>query len=432
MKRKFKFFGVVAVVAFVAVAIYGLGVYSGESGSSISIVKEAQAQQKGKMPKDNIIDGELLPHGYTPMEIRNGVYPRMYTPNTEKLGPKEMRVIALGTGMPNVITGKQKASGWYVELGNGEKFLFDLGSGSMENLAKMRPDYSKVDKVFASHLHSDHVGGFAELYIGGWMNGRYTPLHIYGPSGAEPRLGTRAFVENQVKSWAWDIEGRRTGFPIEGGKVIAHEFDFRNEGVIYEKNGVKISSFPAIHVLDGSVSFRLDWNGRSFVFGGDSYPNKWFVKYAKGAELVVHECFYTPEKLAEILGAPYPQAVWITSYIHTPPDPFGQTRSAVKPRHAIGYHFWTWHDIYDSNLEAVRKTYDGPLTLARDMTVWNVTDEQVVVREAFADENVAPTGTTAAYRSAKREDPSVADKNISPDINAGKWDGYTPPPLPKE
>ena len=52
----------------------------------------------------------------------------------------------------------------------------------------------------------------------------------------------------------------------------------------------------------------------------------------------------------------------------------------------------------------------SPLTLASDMTVWNVTDEQVVVREAFVDENVAPTGTTAAYRSAKREPPSVAEK----------------------
>ena len=331
---------------------------------------------------------------------------------------------------PNRV-GKQKASGWYVELGNGEKFLFDLGSGTMENLAKLRPDWSKVDKVFASHLHSDHVGAFAELYIGGWMNGRYTPFHFYGPSGAEPRLGTKAFVDNQVKSWAWDIEGRRTGFPIEGGKVIAHEFDFRNEGVIYDKNGVKISSFPAIHILDGSVSFRLDWNGRSFVFGGDSSPNKWFIKYAKGAELVVHECFFTPEQLERLLGTPPAQAVYISAYIHTEPQAFGKIMSAVKPRHAIGYHFWTFHDIYDEVLDEVRQTYDGPLTLAHDMMVWNVTDEQVVVREAFVDDNVAPTGTTAAYRSAKREPPSVADKWISPDINAGKWEEYTPPPLPK-
>jgi len=383
-------------------------------------------------PRDNIVKGELFPKGHTPAKIKNGVYPRDYYPNTELLGSDEMRVTALGTGMPNVITGAQKASAWYVELGNGEKFLFDVGSGSMENLAKLRPDWSKVDKVFASHLHSDHVGGFAELYIGGWMNGRYTPLHIYGPSGAEPRLGTEAFVENQVKSWAWDIEGRRTGFPIEGGKAIAHEFDFRNEGPIYEKNGVTISSFPAIHILDGSVSFRLDWKGRSFVFGGDSYPNKWFIKYAKGAELVVHECFFTPETLGELLGTPPAQAIFITSYIHTPPEGFGKIMSTIRPRHAIGYHFWTWHDVYPDTLDAVRETYDGPLTLATDLTVWNVTDEQVVVREAITTENVAPTGTTAAYRKAKREPPEVAADWISDDINAGKWGGYTPPPLPQQ
>ena len=379
-----------------------------------------------------MFNGERFPNGYTPVEIKNGVYPRMYTPGTEKLAPNEMRVTALGTGMPNVTTGNQKASGWYVELGNGEKFLFDVGNGTMENLAKLRPDWSKVDKVFASHLHADHVGGFHELFIGGWMNGRYTPLHFYGPSGSEPRLGSKAFVENQIKVWAWDIEGRRTGFPIEGGKVIPHEFDFRNEGVIYEKNGVKISSFPTIHVLDGTVGYRLDWNGRSFLFGGDSYPNKWYIKHGRGAELAVHECFFTPESLAELLGTPMAQAVFITSYIHTPPQAFGKLMSELKPRHAIGYHFWTWHDLYAPTLEAVRETYDGPLTLASDMMVWNVTDEQVVVRETLVDDNVAPTGTTAAYRKAKREPPEVAKNWISPDINAGKWSGYTPPPLPKD
>ena len=383
--------------------------------------------------RDNMIGDERFPDGYTPMEIKNGVYPRTYMPGTEKLGPSEMRVVALGTGMPNVITGNQKASAWYVELGNGDKFLFDVGSGSMENLQKLRPDWSKVDKVFASHLHSDHIGGFAELYIGGWMNGRYTPLHIYGPSGSEPGLGTAAFVENQVKSWAWDIEGRRTGFPIEGGKAVAHEFDFRNDGApIYEENGVRISSFPAIHSLDGSVSFRLDWGNRSFVFGGDTYPNKWFIEHAAGAELVVHECFFTPELLGSTLDTPPAQAIYISAYIHTPPEAFGKVMAEVQPRHAIGYHFWTWHDTYDEMLERVRSTYDGPLTLASDMTVWNVTDEQVVVREVMEDEDVAPTGTTYAYRQAEREPPEVATDWISPDINAGKWEGYTPPPLPQQ
>ena len=67
------------------------------------------------------------------------------------------------------------------------------------------------------------------------------------------------------------------------------------------------------------------------------------------------------------------------------------------------------------------------------MTVWNVTDEQVIVREAIVTEDVAPTGTSRTYREAPREDPSVSVDAISEDINAGKWhEGYTPPPLPEQ
>ncbi len=103
-------------------------------GLAIGLAATAPALAQGQMPQDNIIDGTLYPEGYTPVEIKNGKYPRVYSPNTEKLGPNEMRITALGTGMPNVITGAQKASGWFVELGNGEKFMFDIGSGTMENM----------------------------------------------------------------------------------------------------------------------------------------------------------------------------------------------------------------------------------------------------------------------------------------------------------
>ena len=79
-------------------------------------------------------------------------------PRTETVGPDEMFVVALGTGMPTPITRAQKSSAWYVELGNGDIFLFDVGSGSMENLFALRPDVARVNKAFVSHLHTDHVG----------------------------------------------------------------------------------------------------------------------------------------------------------------------------------------------------------------------------------------------------------------------------------
>ena len=192
-----------------------------------------------------------------------------------------MRIIALGTGLPTPITRAQKATSWLVELGNGDVFLFDVGTGSIENLFGLRPDFSKLDKLFLSHLHSDHFGDLDALVVGGWLSGRYTPLRVYGGSGAAPELGTKAAVEALMKMLAWDLKGRTGLLPDAGGKVIAHEFDFRGENqVVYEENGVRILSWPAIHGLDGSVSYRLEWNGLSFVFGGDTRPNKWFVEYA--------------------------------------------------------------------------------------------------------------------------------------------------------
>ncbi len=61
--------------------------------------------------------------------------------------------------------------------------------------------------------------------------------------------------------------------------------------------------FPAIHITDGAVSFRLDWNGLSFVFGGDGDPNKWLLEEAKGVEVMGHEAFFTPQQWMHIAGS---------------------------------------------------------------------------------------------------------------------------------
>jgi len=213
-----------------------------------------------------------FPRGRKPAAIADGQYPASYFPNTELLGADEMRITALGTGMPNQTKAAVSIS-YLVELGNGDKFLFDMGMGSMGNLFSLRPDFSKLDKVFASHLHIDHVGDFMGLHIGGWLSGRYTPIHIYGPTGSTPELGTKAFIEGMKKGYAWDLATRSGALPDKGAQIVLHEFDYKQENeVVYKENGVTIRSWPAIHSLDGSVSFSLEWNGLKYVFGGDTYP----------------------------------------------------------------------------------------------------------------------------------------------------------------
>jgi ribonuclease Z len=356
--------------------------------------------------KPDKIDGKNYPSGRIPQEIKNGKYPRTYYPNTEKIGKDEMRVTACGTGMPTQ-TPSNAAACFLVELGNDESFLFDMGIGSTERLSGLELDYSRLDKIFASHLHTDHVGDIAALWVGGWIGGRYTPLHVYGPSGARPELGIKAHIDHIRAAWEWDVFARAGTLPNAGGEIVAHEFDFSKTAVIYNENGVKVTSFPAIHIMDGSVSFRLDWNGLSFVFGGDSAPNKWLLKEAKGADLVVHECFFTPEQWMNIAGFPYKQAYWVTSKIHTPPQGFGKIMSVVKPRMAVAYHYWNHRDIEFEMLEGIRKTYDGPLTMAADMTVFNVTKEHIEVREVTYNHEAWFQGTSREWDTAPRGEPAT-------------------------
>ncbi|WP_425046015.1 guanitoxin biosynthesis MBL fold metallo-hydrolase GntH [Primorskyibacter sp. S87] len=368
-----------------------------------------------------------LPLGRAAVEIKDGVYPASYFPNTEILGADEMRITALGTGMPNQ-TKMAVSISFFVELGNGDKFLFDIGTGSTGNLFSLRPDFAKIDKVFFSHLHVDHVGDFMGLHVGGWLSGRYTPLRIFGPSGATPELGTKSYVENMQRAYAWDLETRTGALPDEGAKLDVTEFDYMQENeIVYQENGVTVRSWPAIHSLDGSVSYSLEWNGLKYVFGGDTYPNKWYVKYAKGADIASHEAFLPPEALATYFGWSLRQATYVSTRVHTEPAAFGKVMSEVKPRHAMGYHSVLSPDNYQAILEGVRQTYDGPLTLARDLTVMNVTNDQIVVRDASVDIYALPPAVSEGYINAPRSE----EKEPSDKVNAGKWDGYTPPPMPE-
>ena len=122
-----------------------------------------------------------------------------YFPGTEALAKDEIRVIACGTGMPAARRG-QAATCFLVELGNGDKFLFDLGTGSMGNIMALNIPMDYLTKVFLSHLHTDHWGDLATLWAGGWTGGRTQPLKVWGPNGDTEDMGTRYAIEGFLRS----------------------------------------------------------------------------------------------------------------------------------------------------------------------------------------------------------------------------------------
>ena len=317
-----------------------------------------------------------------------------YFPGTEKLGPNEMRVIACGTGMPNARP-KQAAACFLVELGNGDKFIFDAGLGCAERLSAMRIPYDYLDKVFLGHLHADHIGDLDAIWIGGVISNRQRPLRVWGPSGSKRELGTKYMVDHMRKMYSWDYASRLGNVNTKGFQIKVTEFDYKAVNkVIDRENGVTIRSIPA---LDGSVSYILEWKGLKFFFSSDTYPNKWEMEYAKNADLVIHECFAPPSIMVDKQKFPPADALNVATQVHSSPAMFGKVMSLIKPRLAVGYHVFNDFDTLPQILKEIRTTYDGPVEVATDYMVFNVTKEKIRVRMAAIEESVWPL-------------PSVTDK----------------------
>ena len=406
MKRQIVFLTVAIAAAASLTAVYTTGWLNGRSGQEVTIVKEAHAAAKQKSSRAAMTNPNST--------VAN---PYSYYPGTEKLGPEEIRVIACGTGMPAARRG-QAAACFLVELGNGDKFLFDIGSGSMRNVMALNIPADFLTKIFLSHLHTDHWGDLDAIWAGGWTGGRTGPLEVWGPNGAREDMGTKYAIEGFMRAYNWDYVTRAVKVNSVPGSIKVHEFDFKGiNKVIYEENGVVIRSIPAIHAGDGPVSFILEWKGYKVIYCGDTAPNKWFMEYGKDADLIIYECMLTPEQLMEFYGQPAQRAMMMQTDIHTSAQAFGKIMSTLKPRHAVAYHFFneeaTRYAIYD----AVRQTYDGPLSMADDMMVWNITRTGIRERMAVSPDN--------AWDVAGPTPPPLPDKKFPPQESEftlnGRW-----------
>jgi len=401
MKRRL-YVGIVILGIVLAVGgFYLKGLMDGASGRSISLVDTVEAA--GGVVKN--------PKGAAPDRY-------VYYPGTEPLAEEEIRVVACGTGMP-AARRAQAATCFLVETGNGDKFIFDIGSGSMANLAALMIPYQYLDKVFLTHLHTDHMGDIDSLWAGGWTAGRPNALRVWGPSGARPDMGTKYAMDNFLKHANWDYMTRAVQISPVPGSIETTEFDYKGVNqIVYQENGVTIRSIPAIHAGDGPVSYILEYKGMKVAIGGDTFPNKWFLKYTKGVDLAIHECFMGPEQFVKFYNQP-PQLAWrACCAFHTSGPAFGKVMSEINPRHAVAYHFLNEEGTRYALYDEVRSTYDGPLSMATDMMVWNITKEKITERMAVSPEEAWSVPGEAVQPPPEKGRPT----EYTPFILEGRWD----------
>ncbi|MEW6585354.1 MAG: MBL fold metallo-hydrolase [Nitrospirota bacterium] len=319
-----------------------------------------------------------------------------FTPGTP-LDSNEMRITFMGSGFPPSKPAQQMMS-IFVEVGDAmgeaDQFVFDCGSGVISNYTAMEIPYGRMDKVFITHLHGDHMSDLSAIYCFGPSEDRKSPLYVWGPSrsgvespkgsGKYYNDGTKAFCESLRKAMRWHTESfsflptsyksykiptkQDWGLPCkpkpvgndspdDGFALVPIELKWRQVGgVAYDNknSGVRITHFPVIHCRQGSIGYKLEWNGLTMIYTSDTRPETNCIEQAKnidpmtgearGVDVFIHEMILPPELMATKgmrLPAPdyadpnFDASVYFAKTViessHTPQGALGYILSQINP-----------------------------------------------------------------------------------------------------
>ncbi len=237
--------------------------------------------------------------------------------------PSKIYAILLGTGFPRPDADRAGPS---TAIVIGDKvFLIDAGRGVTMRLAAMEISRPKLfAPVFlTSILHApNHIDGLPESFFHAtWQFGRSTPFELYGPTG------TQDLVDGMMKFYAADIHIRRDlteKLPAAGATINLHTVQ---EGVVYQDEDVRVTAFLVDHApVEPAFGYRFDqieknYSGKtigivespnvrslsapektplaaadvkvvaSIVISGDTHPDENLIRYAKNADVLIHEAY---------------------------------------------------------------------------------------------------------------------------------------------
>ena len=357
-------------------------------------------------------EGSRVPLTTTPVV---GTSTRVSTPpvlpDRDRVADGEIRVTILGSGDPFVNKAQGSAS-VLIEVGNEERdfFFFDLGSGALANFNGLHLPVTATTKVFLSHLHADHVGDMPTLVWSLAKAGRRDPVEVWGPGGERPELGTRSYAQHLEAAHAWDMESLNGHPGQSGAHTEVTEVPFETTSAVYDRSGVQISSFPVIHILNGAVGYRLDYNGLSVVFSGDTRPSHTLVDACDGVDLLIHETFPSASVFAQKAGVPLAFAEQVVNGVHTSPSAAGGVFRRVGARMSVMWHLAVDHATVGPVFTEMRSNYDGPVTIAQDLTTFTITKDTVLARQTiidpFAWPVVGPTTVIGPPMSASNPPPA--------------------------
>lgn len=249
----------------------------------------------------------------------------------------KLTILGSGTCIPTI---KRNAPGYVIKIGK-EVILFDAGSGTAKQLVKAKIDYRKINYMFFTHVHPDHVSDLFPILqaivvrCDIWKEyKRKKPLEIYGPKGFKKKFKSAGYG-------LWNL--KKNPFPIKIFELENSKRKFR---------GWKIKSQKVQHSSHQScLGFRIESQGKTIVYAGDTEYCDNLIELSKNADLAIFESSYPDQR---------PGKEHMTS------SEAGKAAIEAGVKKLVLTHFYPICEKYDLKKQA-QKTYQGPVILAKDL-----------------------------------------------------------------
>ena len=237
----------------------------------------------------------------------------------------EFHFLGTGSGVPSTT---RNVSGLVIRFlqKKSTQWLFDCGEATQHQILHSPISLSKIERIFISHLHGDHLFGLPGLLCSRSAQGAKSPLTIYGPYGIEPFVETALSISKSYLGYdltyvsvqegvvfedetttveAIELDHVMPSFAfkiIEADKTGALEVDKLKEmgvepGPIFQriKKG-EVVELEDGTTIDGSEYIGENKIGRKIVIAGDTRPLKKMKDFSEGVDLLVHEGTFREDK----------------------------------------------------------------------------------------------------------------------------------------
>lgn len=209
--------------------------------------------------------------------------------------PDGLHIGLCGAGSP--FPDDRRAGPCTVVVAGKRLFVFDAGSGASRNIGKLGFVQGRIEAIFLTHFHSDHIDGLGELLLQRWVStANSVPVPVFGPRGVEQVVGglRQAYLQDQHYRVAH--HGDAT-VPASGFGGVARVFELGSDGrsAVLRDGELEITAFTVDHApIHPSVGYRISYKGRSVVLSGDTRKSDAVLRESKGVDLLVHEALSEP------------------------------------------------------------------------------------------------------------------------------------------